>query len=216
MWLAFPGEGWNLQKSQDQCGSCVLTLRHPIRWEVWRGWILLPVFSVNWILLQVISVLLLLFLLCRQCNIYSFYQNTLRCGIIVKYECLLWGISLRKESWTAYQNKSVLPPLKLLKSKARLCCLWKLLISWTRPFISLNKNRFSFSCYGKCYHYSSALFTVQDCIKENAQSPLDPDIVLLSLVIHLTHFTTFWEHLITTSAPSICWSGITQAHRTSP
>lgn len=48
---------------------------------------------------------------------------------------------------------------------------------------SLNKN--SFSCYGKYYNLSSALFTVLDCAEENTQPALDSDMVLLSLEIHL-------------------------------
>lgn len=118
-------------------------------------------------------------------------------------------MSRRKESWTAYQNESVLPPLKLVKSKVRLCCLSKLLISWTRHLTSLNKNIFSFPVMGNVT--LRAVFCLQHwTAQENAQLSLDTDMVLLSVVIHLTHFATFWEYLDTTSASPACWGGITR------
>lgn len=119
-------------------------------------------------------------------------------------------MSRRKESWTAYQNESVLPPLKLVKSKARLCCLSKLLISWTRHLTSLNKNIFSFPVMGNvtlravfCLQHRTAQKRMHNCL-------LILTWFLLSVVIHLTHFATFWEYLDTTSASPACWGGITR------
>lgn len=95
--------------------------------------------------MQVISLPLLLFLLCWQCNIYSFCQNTLRYGNEMHY-CKIQMSIVKRASKERVLNSSPkwvsASTIKTVKSKARLCCLWKLLIPRTRPFTSLNKNSF--------------------------------------------------------------------------